>query len=172
MGLKIIITFKKKIRNIWVTWIIYQFFFLSIFATDEAVDGDVDNNDEGHEGQNPDQRHGQGVPPLVSDHLHGDAPVGLGSLEWPVGGDRTGDQYFGGFVIRWQEIDDWGLMKCVELQERSTDGVGVRGTGDPDDGVGCPTQGTRTALVRVRVEVFVDRTFGDIVFGHCQIYRT
>lgn len=52
MGLKNNITF-KKIKNIWGTWIIDQLFFLSVFATNEAVDGDVDDNYEGHERQHP-----------------------------------------------------------------------------------------------------------------------
>ena len=36
------------------TWIIDEFFFLSVFPTDEAVDGYVDDDDQRHEWQNAD----------------------------------------------------------------------------------------------------------------------
>lgn len=47
-----------------------------------------------------------------------------------MGGDRTGDQYFGGVVIRWEEIDDWCLMNVSNSRKgpQTVSAYGEQGT--------------------------------------------
>lgn len=80
MGLKIIIIFKKNQK--YLSYLDNRLvFFFFIFVIDEVVDGDVDNNDEGYEGQNFDQCYGQGVLFFVSDYFYGDVFMGFGGFE-------------------------------------------------------------------------------------------